>query len=160
MRGLALTLRTLGLFFTAAFVQWLWSAHFAPYGLAPQILLVLTVAAASRQGPAAAMSLGFFWGLFLDALIGGLFGANALILVLLAYLAGLVRHQMNAGEAAPRAVLVFAATWAYFLLLAAVSWAFTRHVLWGGWTDLLILPFYNSLVAVAIGVFNPWGRSA
>ena len=160
MRTLSDAVRNAGIFFLAVFVQWLWSAHFSIYGVAPQILLILTVAEASRQGPIPAMGLGFFWGLFLDSMGGGLFGANALVLVALAYLAGLVRHQMDAGEAAPRAVLVIFATWAYFLLLGSVSWVFTHRFIWGGWPDVLVFPLYNSLVAAAIALFNPWRKSA
>ncbi|HVA67568.1 MAG TPA: rod shape-determining protein MreD [Elusimicrobiota bacterium] len=160
MKFLQSILRALAVFFGAAFLQWLWSTHFAPYGLAPQILLVLTVAEASRRGAPPAMALGFFWGLFLDTRGVGFFGANALALVLLAYAAGLVRHQMDSGEAAPQAVLAVIASWAYFLFLGLVSWIFTQRFSWVGWADFLVLPFYNGLLAVALALLRPRRRGA
>jgi rod shape-determining protein MreD len=158
MKSLQSLLQSLAVFFGAAFLQWLWSSHFAPYGIAPQLLLVLTVAEASRRGAPRAMALGFFWGLFLDSMSARLFGADALALVLLAYATGLVRYQMDSGEAAPQAVLAVSASWAYFLFLGVVSWIFTQRFLWVGWTNFLVLPFYNGILAAVLALVRPRRR--
>ncbi|MDE1975819.1 MAG: rod shape-determining protein MreD [Elusimicrobia bacterium] len=159
MKALRAIARASGLFLGAALLQWLWSSHFAPYGLAPQLLLVLTVSEASRRGAPSAMALGFFWGLFLDSMGVRLFGANALALVLLAYAAGLVRHQMDSGEAAPQAVISIVASWGYFLFLGLVSWIFTQRFSWIGWTGFVVLPFYNGLLAAALAILRPRRRA-
>ena len=79
-------------FLTAMLIQWWWATHFSLAGLAPQLLLILTVVVAARQGPVRAMCLGFGWGLFLDVLNPALFGANALALTLAGYGTGALRR--------------------------------------------------------------------
>ena len=61
--------RIFGLFVFAMIAQWWWSTHGTIFGVAPQLLLVLTVAIAARYGPLWGMLLGFFWGLFLDVMV-------------------------------------------------------------------------------------------
>ena len=146
------------LFFLLAMVaHWLWSSHMTVWGLAPQLLLVLTVAVAARRGPIAAMSFGFCWGLFLDMLSARLFGANALALTLVGYGTGSVRRQIDVTGLAPQCMIVLFMTWAYFLLLGLLGLVFSKSFAWVGWTPFLLDPFYNVLVAVAAFIFwDPW----
>ena len=142
------------LFVAAMAGHWWWTSHLSFWGLAPQWLLVLTVAVAARQGPVRAMALGFFWGLFLDVLNARIFGANALALTLAAYGTGSARRQIDVGDLAPQCLIVFLMTWAYFLLVGSLGAVFARSFLWAGWTAFLIDPFYNCLAAA--GIFLLW----
>lgn len=140
------------LFVAAMAVQWWWSTHFALAGVAPQLLLVLTVVVAARQGPIRAMFLGFGWGLFLDVLNAHLFGANALALVLAGYATGSVRRQIDVAGLGSQCVVIFVMTLAYFLVLGVLGLLFMRAFAWVGWASFLADPFYNCLVAVVLTV--------
>lgn len=144
--------RLLFLFFAAMAVHWWWTTHFALWGLSPQLLLVLTVAVAARQGPVRAMLVGFGWGLFLDVLAPRLFGANALALTLVGYGTGAARRQIDVAGVGAQCAVVFFMTWAYFLLSGLVGAVFARHFLWVGWGTFLLDPFYNALAAAAVSL--------
>ncbi|MBI3551970.1 MAG: rod shape-determining protein MreD [Elusimicrobia bacterium] len=144
------------IFLAAMLVQWWWMTHFTLFGLAPQVLLVLTVALAARQGALAAMFCGFSWGLFLDIMSPRLFGANALALTLIAYGTGSVRRQIDMAGLAPQSLVVVSMTWAYFLLLGFLGLVFdpAKTFFWVGWPAFLIDPFYNCALTAA--VFAAW----
>ena len=149
-------LRLLLFFVLAMLAQWWWSTHFSIAGVAPQVLLVATVAMAARYGSIWAMGCGFFWGLFLDVLSPRLFGANALALVWVGYGTGSVRRQMDVAGLAPQCLLVFGTTWAYFMLLGLLGSVFAKTFLWVGWPVFLAGPFYNCLLTVLLySVWDP-----
>jgi rod shape-determining protein MreD len=145
-------IRLIGVFFTAMVAQWWWSTHGAISGVAPQLLLVLTVAVAARYGPMRAMFMGFFWGLFLDVLSARLVGANALAFTLAAYGTGSVRRQIDLFGLAPQCLMVFGATLGYFVAMGLLGLVFLKSFLWVGWKSFLIDPFYNCAVAVVLYV--------
>ncbi len=143
MRYIAATLA----FIVGIIVDWTWSTHFTVLGLAPQVLLVLTVAVASRNGAVAAQCFGFAWGLYLDVVSAHIFGANALALTLVGYFVGSLRRQMDVTSAGPQLVLVVLLTPAYFLFYGLTGLLFEREFLWVGWSIFLAAPFYNCLFA-------------
>ena len=134
-------------FLTGVFVQWLWSTHFPIWGLSPQLLLIMTVAVAARNGAAAGQCYGFAWGLFLDVLSAHVFGAHALGLTLTAYFSGVLRRQVDVASAAPQLILIALLTPAYFLYYGTAGWLFERDFLWSGWVVFLATPLYNCLAA-------------
>lgn len=142
--------RLVVVYFVAMIVQWWWSTHFALAGLAPQVLLVLTVVVAARQGPIRAMFLGFGWGLFLDVMSAHLFGANALALTLVGYGTGSVRRQIDVAGLGSQCIVVFFMTLAYFLLLGLLGLVFMRSFYWVGWPQFVFDPFYNCAVTVVL----------
>lgn len=144
--------RLVVVFFVAMAVQWWWATHFTLGGIAPQLLLVLTVVVAARGGSIRAMFLGFGWGLFLDILNAHLFGANALALTLVGYGTGSIRRQVDVAGLGSQCVVVFAMTLAYFILLGLLGSLFMRSFLWVGWSSFLIDPFYNCVVAALVTV--------
>lgn len=147
-------------FVAATAAQWWWSTHLSIYGVAPQVLLVMTVAVAARYGSNWAMSCGFFWGLFLDVLSPRLFGGNALALTLVGYGTGSVRRQLDVAGLGPQCLLVFATTLIYYLFFGLLGRIFdpSKTFLWVGWPLFLTGPFYNSLVTVFLyGVWDPRG---
>jgi rod shape-determining protein MreD len=134
-------------FIAGATAHWLWSTHFPIAGLAPQVLLVLTVAVSTRAGAVAGQCYGFAWGLFLDILSAHVFGAHALGLTVIAYFTGGIRRQMDVGSAAPQLVLVALLTPIYFLYYGTAGWIFEHEFLWSGWLAFVVIPFYNCIVA-------------
>jgi rod shape-determining protein MreD len=140
-------------FFGAMVLHWWWTTHFTVFGVAPQLLLVLTVITAARSGPVRAMCLGFVWGLFLDLLTARLFGANALALTLVGYATGSIRRQVDVTGPAPQSIVVFAMTWVYFLLIGVIAALFLKQFQWVGWAPFLLDPFYNCLLALIVFIF-------
>ncbi len=140
-------LYAVGLFLAGLLAHWWWCTYLPFYGLAPQLLLVLTLAVASQYGPVAGQCYGFFWGLFLDALDVHLFGANALLLTGTAYLVGAGRRQMDMSTPASQAAMTAILSLLYFVALAGLGLVFQRQAFWAGWAALLVIPVYNGLLA-------------
>lgn len=137
-----------GLVFVAAIIlHWLWSSYLPVFGLAPQILLILTVAVASCSGPVAGQCFGFAWGLVWDALGAHVFGAHALALTLTAYGVGMLRKQLDVSSGRSQLVLLAVLTPAYLLFYGLTGLVFEKSFLWAGWKVFLLCPFYNCLVA-------------
>lgn len=134
-------------FLAGLMLQWMWATYFPLWGLAPQVLLILTVAVSARSGAVTGQCFGFAWGLFLDLLSAHVFGANALAFTLAAYLVGALRRQMDVASPAPQLALTFLLTPAYFLFLGLTGRVFEHQFLWVGWKAFLLNPFYNCLVA-------------
>ena len=133
-------------FVSGMFAQWWWSTYFSFWGVAPQILLVLTVAISSCSGPVAGVCFGFAWGLFLDVLGVHLFGSNALALTLTAYLVGFGKRQMDVSSPVSQIVVTAMVTAGYFLFLSVVGLVFQHRAYWVGWPSLLFDPLLNCLV--------------
>jgi len=145
--------KLVGVFFVAMVGQWWLSTRANIGGMAPQVLLVLVVAVASRQGPVRAMTMGFFWGLFLDTLSAHLFGANALLLTLVGWGTGSVRRQIDVAGLGPQCAVILMMTLAYFVTLGLLGLVFMRHFLWVGWLNFLVLPLLNCAMAALIYLF-------
>ncbi|MBI5623690.1 MAG: rod shape-determining protein MreD [Elusimicrobia bacterium] len=143
--------RMAALFVLGALGHWWWTTYFSFWGVAPQLLLVLTFVVAARRGPVPAMSFGFAWGLVLDVYALHLMGAASLSLTLAGWLVGNVRRQVDVSSIAPQTVLVFVGTWAYFLFSGLLGLLFMRHFGWPGWDVFLLSPFYNCLLAPVLG---------
>lgn len=135
------------LWLVAACVQWLWSTHLTAFGVAPQLLLVMTAAVASRSGSVSGQCYGFTWGLFLDAMSAHVFGANALLFTATAYLVGALRRQVDVSSFFPQMVLIATLTPIYFLCLGWAGSVFEHKFLWVGWNLFLAAPFYDCLIA-------------
>lgn len=143
MRPLSALLLWMG----GALAQWLWSTHLTVFGVAPQLLLVMTAAAASRGGSVTGQLYGFTWGLFADALGAHVFGANAFLYSAVAYLVGALRRQVDVSSFFPQLVLTASLTPIYFLCYGWIGSIFEHRFLWVGWKLFLAAPFYNCLVA-------------
>lgn len=145
--------RLLFVFPAAMAAQWWWSTHGTIGGVAPQLLLVMTVAVSARYGPVRGMILGFFWGLFLDILAARLVGGNALAFTLVAYGTGSLRRQVDLLGFGPQCLVVAGVTIGYFGFMGLLGLVFLRSFLWVGFVPFLVSPFYNCIVAAALYVF-------
>lgn len=135
------------LFFMGLAVQWFWSTHMTAWGMAPHILLMLTIAVAGRSGPVAGQCYGFAWGIFLDVASAHIFGSNALAFTLVGYGVGVLRRQMDVESLAPQIILVALLTPVYFLFIGLVGAVFEHAFLWIGWNRFLLEPLYSCIVA-------------
>ncbi len=135
-------------FFAGLFTHWLWSMHFPLWGLAPNVLLALTVSASARSGPVAGQCFGFAWGLFADVLGGHIFGANALAYTIIGYMTGSMRRQMDVESAPSQAVLILVLTPLTYLFYGIVGFVFERNFLWIGWPPFVVIPFYTAVVSL------------
>lgn len=133
-------------FVIAVALHWWWTTHLSFMGLSPQLLLVLTIVAAARYGAAAAMCVGFPWGLALDVHEAHLFGSNALSLTLVSYGIGAVRRQVDMTGAGSLAAVVLGTTAAFFVLRGVLGLVFLKNFIWVGWMPFILDPFYNCLV--------------
>ncbi len=146
--------KRLGLFFVGIFAEWFFSRYLSFYGLAPQILLILTINVAALWGTSGAMILGFSWGLCWDVLSLRLFGARALVLTLIGYASGTLRRQIDIMSPGSQALVIVFATVFYRLCLGLLSFIFFGKFLWLGWVVFLIEPLYNSLISLALHLFR------
>jgi len=140
----------LGIFVLGLVVEWLWSTSWTVFGLSPWLLLILTIAIASCEGPVARQCYGFFWGLFLDALGAHTFGAGALALTLVGYCVGVLRRQMDVSSPLSQVMVVAVVSLAYALFLGLAGLVFERRFLWGGWPLFIGGLLYNCIVAPPI----------
>ena len=129
--------------------HWFWSSYLPAFGLAPQILLILTAAVAATNGAVTGQCFGFAWGFFLDTMGAHVFGANALLLTLTAYSVGTLRRQVDVSSTPSQWTLMAFLTPAYFLMYGALGLIFERQFLWVGWLPFALCPVYNCLLAPA-----------
>jgi rod shape-determining protein MreD len=127
--------------------QWIWSTYWPVWELGPQLLLVLTVALAAREGPILSATFAFLWGLFGDVMRVHLFGSEALLLTCVAYGVGLVRRQLDLSSPLPQAMLLGAISIAYYPALAVIGLLWEGHAFWAGWKQFLLTPAYNCAVS-------------
>lgn len=137
-------------FFGAAIGHWMWSTYLPVLGVSPHVLLVFTIAAASCVSPVAAITFGFFWGFFLDVMAVHLFGGNALVLILLAYLVAVGKKQMDVSSPLSQIMVVGVVSVGYFLVIAVLGLVFEGRLLLPGWKNFFLAPLFNSLIAPII----------
>lgn len=135
------------LFLGGMLCHWWWSTYFTMWGVAPHLLLILTVAIATSSGPVAGQCYGFAWGMFLDSVGVHLFGANALILTVVAYFVGNARRQMDVSSPLSQTMVVAVVTLLHLAALAGLGLLFERQAYWAGWGLALTSPVINALVA-------------
>ncbi|MFA6030978.1 MAG: rod shape-determining protein MreD [Elusimicrobiota bacterium] len=142
-------MRLAALFVLGMAAEWFWSTRLDVWGLAPRLLLLLTVATASQAGPVAGQTYGFFWGLFLDALSAHTFGAGALALTLVGYLVGNLRRQMDVSSPTSQMMVAGVVSTAFWLFVGFAGLVFEHRFLWVGWKLFTLGTLYNVLVAPA-----------
>lgn len=145
----------LGLFVGGLTLEWIFSRYLSLNGLNPQVLLILVVNVAAYGGPSEAMIFGFAWGLCWDAMSLRLFGARALALTLVGYIAGNLRRQVDILSPGSQALVVIFATFFYRLCLGFISLLFAGRFLWLGWGLFLLEPFYNALASIVLYLLRP-----
>lgn len=111
-----------GLYFAASFGQFI-IGKFAPYGVYPNIILVVIVYLGLTRGPMAGQLLGFIFGLTWDMFSTDIFGARALMFTIVGYIAGRLSKDMHAYNAVAQIAVTFIASVIVWAGLSTVYFA-------------------------------------
>jgi cell shape-determining protein MreD len=149
------------LFFMATLILgWIFQALFlygVPAGLpTPQWLLLAVLALGAQGRTTLAMSVGFLWGLALDAYGVSAFGVQGWLLALAGYLSGSVSKNLNAEKWGTQETLTLVATAGLWVGIRLLS-GFFDHSLIGRPGVGLALAHMGLNALVAPGVF--WGMA-
>ncbi len=140
-------------------LSYLWTAS-AP---APQGMLLAVLAVGALGKVDTAQSLGFFWGLLLDASGTSLFGSQGLILAVAGFAAGKLSKQVDAEKLSAQAILALGGTLFHLLALAQIELMFRRggSVHMPGLGEMLLQALLNVAAApVVFTVVQIWARYA
>ena len=146
MRGLKLA----GLLAGGFVFHWWWSRFLTVGGLAPDWLLVSTVALAGLYGPALGQFFGFAWGLGLGTLTVHLFGAHSLLLTVIAYVVGRGRRQMDLSSPSSQVIVTALISAAYVLAYGLLGRVFGGRFLWAGWKVFVFGSCFNAIAAPVV----------
>lgn len=117
------------LFYSLTFIigivlQFSWAKYFAPYGLAPNVILVMLIFVGLIHGSFAGELLGFAWGLSWDALSVDLFGSHAFLFTCIGYAAGKLSRKWNESKIITQMVLTGVASFLFIVGMALVYQVF------------------------------------
>lgn len=138
-------------FFVVVSMHLVANTYFAPYGLAPNIALLVVIFLAVSRGSRVGMWAGFLFGVVLDVLISDMFGSRATAFTIIGYSAGLLSGEWDDSHTINQMVIVLLCSLAYLLLLVVEYAIFSvtnaglllNHI-------TLLQPVYNALVAPVI----------
>ena len=141
-------LRLVVIFIAASFVHvWLsTSVASLTWGVAPHLLILMTISFSVLEGRRTGEVAGFLWGFYLDVLGVNLFGANCLLFTVMGYLAGNLRRHMDVNQPLPHAAVAFFATLGYHFGWGALSLIFGDQFMLPGWRILLFQPLVNAFL--------------
>ncbi|MGI6143142.1 MAG: rod shape-determining protein MreD [bacterium] len=135
---------------TCLVLQSTFLASFAPFGLIPDLVLIMVVCLALIRGSWEGAVWGFVAGLGLDMISSGFLGFHALTKMVVGFFFGLVEEKVFKDNLLLPAVALFAATLAHELLFLALA-VFYRQMEVDFFSALrgIILPLslYNALLA-------------
>jgi len=128
--------------------------HFCPH-----IPLLMTLASGLFQGSVMGESLGFSWGLALDAMGTTAFGTQGFILCLIGYLSGRISRRVNAEEPVSQMVFGFLGTAVYFVCFHYLTRMFGgigQSLSFGLVLSVMVM---NVLLAPFVFSFMNWWRN-
>jgi rod shape-determining protein MreD len=105
-------------FFLGWFFQIIYLHFCSPWGVLPQWSLLFVLAAGGLGRTVLAQTLGFFWGLSLDATGMGSLGVQAGLLAVVGYVAGHVSRKLDTDQWVTQEIFVFLGT--LFLLVGMI----------------------------------------
>lgn len=68
------------------------------FAIAPNTILALTIVFAMIYGPWSALAMGFFGGIMVDFMAGGAIGISSLIPIIVGFLLGVFKREINSGH--------------------------------------------------------------
>jgi rod shape-determining protein MreD len=124
------------------------SRWFQPWGVKPDLVLIVVLYAAFWKGSSRGATVGFIGGMIEDFASGGLLGANALAKIVTGFLFGFLRRKFSAHSARFQVISTFLAT-----LLSQLIFFFLMRVCGIGKSlnslGLILFPVagYNAVIA-------------
>ena len=138
-------------FLVAVSIHIVTNTYIAPFGIAPNIALLIVIFFALSKGSRAGMWAGFLFGLVLDVLLSDMFGSRTTALTIIGYGAGLLSGEWDDSLGLNQAVLVFLCSFAYLILLVFEYSIFSTTKAGFLFNHITLLqPFFNALVAPVI----------
>jgi rod shape-determining protein MreD len=129
--------------------------HFAPYGIAPNFILVLLIFLGLMRGSFAGLIMGFLWGISWDIMSVELFGSHALLFTCLGYLAGFLSHKWNESKIISQIVITGISSVLFWVGMAVVNLVFsTAQFSFKGNYIMVLQPLYNMLIAPAVFIIG------
>jgi rod shape-determining protein MreD len=148
-------------FFTVWMMLWLQviSNHFLGGTLfSVQWILIAVLHYGLRNGPWTGETLGFIWGIFIDAASLGLLGIHAILYTLAGYSAGMFRRQLDASKIWTQAIFTWMVSMVYFALYMLVDRFFSMTEGTFQWAFLTV-PIINAVAAPFIfRVLDQWAE--
>jgi rod shape-determining protein MreD len=127
-------------------------------GLSSNVVLIVVLYFGLATGPLVGESLGFIWGLLVDASSLGLIGLHALLYAAVGYLAGMLRRQLDQDKVWTQSIFTLIVSTLYLVLYLLMDRMFamgTRPLSWA----IGVQPLSNGIIApVVFWLMQRWAR--
>ncbi len=137
------------LYLLTGLLHWWWTANLSVFGVAPNLIFTAALACAIIARPVKAVTICFFFGIYLDLLSSNLFGAYALTYTIMAYGVHLLKRHIDLVSAFSQivsALVLTAATMVFYqALLLALAKINPLQL-----KSFLVEPFLNALIAPVV----------
>lgn len=145
------TLIYTGILFFAAIIQSTLMVYFRPFGVIPDLLLIIVVSGSLLKGSKFGVKLGAAAGILQDILIG-FFGVNTVIKFLAGFLAGNMEGKVVKKRLVVPVISIFFVTIVHEMLFLFLSeqLVFSIPLLWALRVKILPLALINALLIIAI----------
>lgn len=136
------------IFIAAIVIQFIWMRYFSPFGLSPNLILVLIIFVGITRGPFTGQIFGFCWGIAWDVISVGLFGSHALLFTCAGYLSGLLSRKWNEDKIITQLIVTGAASALFLVGMGLVYRIFGLGEFEFKLNYIKIFqPFYNIIIA-------------
>ena len=115
-------------------------------GLSANVVLIVVLYFGLSRGPLAGETMGFFWGLLIDASSLGLLGLHAVLYAGAGFLAGVLRRQLDENKVWTQTIFTLGISFIYVILFFVLDRVFSMspHPLS---LSMAAQPFVNAVVA-------------
>ena len=125
---------------------------FSPFGLTPDLMLLMVIAIGLLKGPVMGMGFGLVGGLLFDCQAGGIIGVHALADMLIGFACGLMEKTIFKDNLFIPLLAAWFSTLVQEILIGLILLAFRWRVLllYTLWRYTIPLMFYHALLAPAV----------
>lgn len=135
-------------FWIGVVAQFGWMRYCAPFGLAPNLLMVLLIFIGLMRGPFPGQLMGFLWGISWDIMSVDLFGSHALLFTCIGYLSGFLSHKWNESKIVSQVIITGIASIFFWAGMAGITQVFGSSEPIARLNYIAVLqPLYNMLIA-------------
>lgn len=146
-----------GILLLALLIQSTLLVQYQPFGIIPDLLLIIVISGALLRGSLFGIQLGLAAGILQDLLIGD-FGTNLVIKILIGYLVGTIEGKVFKEQMMVPLVVAFFMTFfhEFLFLLLSEQLLFTVSPLWALKTKIYPLALMNTFLMVPIYPVLVW----
>ncbi|OVE77574.1 rod shape-determining protein MreD [bacterium F11] len=132
------------------FIHVVFARFFSFYGVSPQLLLLLVVTHGFLKGPLMGETLGFCWGLMMDAMGVNFFGLQSLLFALAGYISGTLRRRVASERPTAQLLIALITTLYYFIGMSLVAYLLDGYISSIPWVDILLAILFNVLLIMLV----------